>query len=168
MTDHGKWSLPGVPHKGWTCVDDEDLGRPRAICEMCEEQKIRYVHYMTHPDFDGTLAVGCICAGHMEENPQAAKAREKTLQNIAKRKANWLSRNWRRSTKGNEYLNVDGMNVVVYPKGTKWAARISDRHTDQSITSKQSYSTSDAAKLAAFDKMIELRRKEGWGDQFRY
>jgi hypothetical protein len=24
----GKWSMPSVPHKGWHCVDIEDLGEP--------------------------------------------------------------------------------------------------------------------------------------------
>jgi hypothetical protein len=42
----GKWSQPGVPHKGWVCVDIEDLGEPSLTCEMCESQNIRYVHYM--------------------------------------------------------------------------------------------------------------------------
>lgn len=26
----GKWSKAGVPHKGWHCVDIEDLGEPAA------------------------------------------------------------------------------------------------------------------------------------------
>jgi hypothetical protein len=26
----GKWSAAGVPHKGWVCVDIEDLGEPSA------------------------------------------------------------------------------------------------------------------------------------------
>ena len=25
-TKHGKWSKTGVPHRGWICVDIEDLG----------------------------------------------------------------------------------------------------------------------------------------------
>jgi len=40
----GKWSQAGVPHRGWTCVDIDDLGEPSATCEMCETQEIRYVH----------------------------------------------------------------------------------------------------------------------------
>jgi hypothetical protein len=40
----GKWSQAGVPHRGWSCVGVEDLGAPEATCEMCETQKIRYVH----------------------------------------------------------------------------------------------------------------------------
>jgi len=47
----GKWSMPGFPHSGWTCIDIENLGAPDAICEMCERQDIRYVHAMEHPDY---------------------------------------------------------------------------------------------------------------------
>lgn len=35
----GEWAQCGVPHKGWTCVDIEDLGEPSAVCEMCERRK---------------------------------------------------------------------------------------------------------------------------------
>lgn len=59
----GKWSQPGVPHKGWTCLDIEDLGEPSATCEMCEAQEIRYVHHMEHPNYSGSLGCGCVCAG---------------------------------------------------------------------------------------------------------
>jgi hypothetical protein len=38
------------------------------VCEMCESQTIRYVQHMEHPDYPDVLKVGCICAGHMEEN----------------------------------------------------------------------------------------------------
>jgi hypothetical protein len=56
----GKWEIPGVPHRGWTCVDVEDLGAPDAGCEMCEVMEIRYVHYMQRPTYAEELAVGCI------------------------------------------------------------------------------------------------------------
>ena len=47
--DIGKWSQPGVPHKGWSCDHVVDLGiYERAICEMCEKQEIRFVHSMSH------------------------------------------------------------------------------------------------------------------------
>jgi hypothetical protein len=76
----GKWSRRSIPHKGWTCIDMHDLGDVRMICEMCETAEIRYVHVMTHPDFEsgeGELEVGCICAGNMEQDYAAAELREK-------------------------------------------------------------------------------------------
>lgn len=53
----GKWSVAGVPHRGWTCVDIEDLGEPSIDCEMCESQTIRYVHHMSHDDYSDILQV---------------------------------------------------------------------------------------------------------------
>ena len=76
MAATGKWTQPGVPHKGWVCVDIEDLGSPDHICEMCEIQDVRYVHVMEHANYAETLRVGCICAGHMEENLVGARLRE--------------------------------------------------------------------------------------------
>jgi hypothetical protein len=57
---------PGVPHKGWHCVDVVDLradGEPAdetdyATCQMCGNEKIRYVHIMEHPDLDETSKSG--------------------------------------------------------------------------------------------------------------
>jgi hypothetical protein len=68
----GKWRRPGVPHKGWQCIDIEDLEEPCHVCEMCEVQIVRYVHTMFHPDY-GTLEVGCICAGYMEQDLVGAR-----------------------------------------------------------------------------------------------
>jgi hypothetical protein len=73
----GKWSQRGIPHKGWTCINIYDLEHDRVTCEMCESAEIRYVHVMTHPQFSGELEVGCICAGHMEQDLARAEGREK-------------------------------------------------------------------------------------------
>jgi hypothetical protein len=42
-TKHGKWSQLGVPHRGWHCVDVEDLGEPSQLCQMCEGVDVRYI-----------------------------------------------------------------------------------------------------------------------------
>ena len=150
----GKWSQPGVPHKGWMCTDVEDLGDPGAVCEMCKSQKIRYVHYMKHPDYPDELGVGCVCAGHMGQDRDSPKRRERNLKNAHRRRNNWLDRNWRTSEKGNPYLNTDGFNVVVYENGDKWCYRVKDRSTSKQVSLYRAYDTMDQAKLAAFDRMI--------------
>ncbi len=162
----GKWSQAGVPHKGWTCTSVEDLGAPDAVCEMCESQEIRYVHHMEHPDYPEALGVGCICAENMENDYEAPRRRERALRNAAQRRRRWLSRKWNVSAKGNAYLNADGLNITVFRKTPiLWGARIEDRVTGQSVTSKRRYATEDAAKLAAFDAMIFLKQERGWGSQ---
>ncbi len=79
MTNHGKWSDPGVPHKGWSAFavhegDDLDF-----ICEMCEEQPIHWIHIMTHPEHE-TLSVGNVCADNMahDYDPKQAVQAAKT------------------------------------------------------------------------------------------
>lgn len=140
-----------MPHKGWTCVDIEDRESPGHICEMCEVQEVRYVHTMEHPDYAESLQVGCICAGHMEEDLVGARARESAFKANRARRARWLIRGWRVSQAGNEYLNADGINVVIYPVKGGFGARVQHRGRKWSRFSQHVYPTVERAKLAAFD-----------------
>lgn len=112
---YGRWGHAGVPHRGWTCDDIEDLGEPSATCEMCEVQEIRYIHHMSHPRYEGTMACGCICAGHMEGDVFAAEERERRMKNAAARRRRWLSRKgWRVSRNGNPTIKAYGYRVTVF------------------------------------------------------
>jgi hypothetical protein len=157
----GKWSDPGVPHRGWTCVDFEDLEDLSGICGMCESQEIRYVHYMRHPRYGELIGAGCECAAKMSEDYEAAhaaaKSRERFAKNRAKRRATWLTRNWKTSTKGNSYLKADGFVIVIFQKGLQWSAVIEDKVSEKKRFSQRSFKTEDEAKLAAFDGMTKLK-----------
>ena len=158
----GKWCQPSVPHKGWTCVDVEDLGEPSETCEMCETQEIRYVHVMEHRDYPQGLRVGCVCAGHMEQDYERARRREKVMRSAAGRRARWLSRKWRTSRSGNPFINTDGYNVVVFPRTpdrTHWGFRIQNQLTQQTVSARQPCPSEDAAKLRALDAMIWLKER---------
>jgi hypothetical protein len=152
----GKWSQEGVPHHGWHCVDIEDLEEPNALCQMCETQEIRYVHHMEHPDYPEPLAVGCICAGHMEENYTAARARESAMKQRAGKRQRWLTRKWRTSAKGNPWIRVDGVRVAIYPRGNGWAATVASHEPELLRHSRVNYPTVALAKLAAFDFLTHL------------
>jgi hypothetical protein len=70
----GKWGRDDYPQSGWQCVHINDHG---AICEMCEVQKIVYVHVMVHEKLPGVrLDCGLVCAGHMRGDVAYAKLRE--------------------------------------------------------------------------------------------
>jgi hypothetical protein len=157
----GKWNDPGVPHKGWSCVDFEDLEEPSGICAMCESQEIRYVHYMQHPRHQGLIGAGCECAAKMSEDYEAAyedaKNRERLAKNRAKRRATWLTRNWKTSAKGNAYLKADGFVIAVFQKGAQWSAYIEDKVSENKRFSKRFFKTENEAKLAAFDGMTKLK-----------
>jgi len=153
----GKWAQRGIPHKGWQCVGIEDLGEPSRTCEMCEVMVIRYVHYMEHPDYPKALGCGCICAGHMENDYVNAQERERWMHNVNARRKNWLTRAWRTSRNGNDYINTDGYNIVVFQRGAGWRFRIQRDGTDYAVSADRGFRAQKDAKLAAFDALVQTK-----------
>lgn len=160
-----RWNKPGIPHRGWECVDVIDL-KPGdhepydpATCEMCGNESLRFVHVMEHPEYLGGLEVGCVCAEKMCKDYDG-QARERRLVNRAKRRAKWLTREWRLSSNGNPYLRVEGYNVGVYPDKFRpgkwrWWVGFGNAMSNSPI----SYPSIEAAKLAVFDA---LANKLAW------
>jgi len=60
----GLWSHPGVPHKGWRCVGVADLRPPEGgeyepeTCQMCLNEKLRFVHTREHDDYPDQVDAG--------------------------------------------------------------------------------------------------------------
>lgn len=153
MTER-RWDKPGLPHTGWYCVDMKDFWATRSgVCEMCGKTRIRYLHIMAHDQHPDYIGVGRVCAGHLESNQPAAKLRESRLKSWARRRANWLSRKWKRSAAGNDYLNIEGLNIVVYYSQTysNWSSRIVDKASNEKIWYAYGFPSQNAAKMAAFD-----------------
>lgn len=162
----GKWSEPSVPHKGWEVAECYKLEEREQLCEMCERQHVMFVHVMRHENYHDDLRVGCVCAGHMEEDLVAAHQREVQFRNRCKRRANWLKRRWRHSiySAGGQLLKTDGLQITVYPAGNHWAASISHRASGLRRHSKLFYASADEAKLAVFDVMMDWLKKKPWTD----
>lgn len=152
----GKWSGKGVPHRGWRCVEIEDLGAPKATCGMCEAQRIRFVHYMEHDDYPGTLPCGCVCAGHMEQDLARAEARDHSMRGRASKRTRWVARRWKVSQRGNEWIEADGYRVTIFRRGGGWAAALNAVAGTYQAFSRRFYATEDEAKLAAFDAISRL------------
>jgi hypothetical protein len=143
-------------HKGWECVDFEDLGDLTGTCDMCETQAIRYVHYMQHPNYTGLVGAGCICAEKMSGDYEGPKRREAAAKSAVTRRARWLGRRWMYSRNGNPYIKTDGFHIVIYPQGPDWKALIEDTVSNKKRFSRRTFKTQDQAKLAAFDAMIRF------------
>ena len=156
-TNHGKWSSPSVPHRGWICIDVEDLGEPLQICDMCEKATIRFAHIMKHAKFPEILSVGCICAEHMENDYKNPRIRERKAKQTTKRKLNWSKRNWKESKNGNPYINVDGYNIVIFESNCEnqnwWKLRVVHRESETPIFGNYKYSSIEEAKVGAFDAL---------------
>jgi hypothetical protein len=127
---------------------------------MCESQEIRYVHHMHHPDYSDTLEVGCICAGHMEENVKGAKNREDAIKRAGARRKRWLNlKGWHLSRNGNSTISKDGYQVTIFKQRDHWSGAITTERTGAKTFAKRKYRTEDAAKLGAFDGVLWLQSK---------
>jgi len=152
------WNQPGIPHKGWACINTYDLGEdcgpdediPYISCQMCGNERVRYVHTMQHPEYSNPLDVGRVCAAKMsDEYEDGYREREKPLRYKAQAKSRWLKRAWKRSSKGNPMLKIDGQYLTVFPNKFRtgwWGFGIGGSF------STLSYPSQDAAKLALFEE----------------
>jgi hypothetical protein len=159
MTGDGvspRWDRPGIPRKGWSCLDVEDHEEPDFQCELCGYPEVRFVHVMEHPEFPGPLLVGCVCAGHMEGDYAAPREREREARNRAQRRQRWCrSTFWRTSAKGNLWRKVGGVRVVIFPSPRgdgRWRAMIGERY------GALSHPTPQAAMLAVFNRLFPPNR----------
>lgn len=117
-----RWNKEGIPHKGWRYVDVEDVcegvvgdeERVYEQCQMCRNERIRYVHILQHPEFDGMIRVGCDCASKMTDDYVNPQQREKDLRNRVNRKRNFLKQDWRLNPRtGNPVLHYKGEIVTI-------------------------------------------------------
>ena len=176
------WKRDDVPHSGWHCVDVVDLGEPVGICQMCGYQIIRYAHQMEHPDY-GSLSVGCVCAGRMEGDVEAAKRREAEFKNKQARRQRFFQREWKQSRKGNEYLKIEDHVIVLYRHNrSQWDSRNGYQNSQtgknqedgwvwkyaiDNAFCKTAYPTRERAVAGAFDALEKLRKSYETGDRSR-
>lgn len=105
-----KWDLIGIPHKGWECIGMYDLADDSSggeieyeQCEMCGNEKIRYVHIMKHGNYPEELHVGCVCAEKMSDDYVNPRQNEGKLRRRASRKANFDRVEWKYNSQKQTY-----------------------------------------------------------------
>jgi hypothetical protein len=167
------WNHPNIPHKGWTFVDVIDTEAAESTCEMCGNERIRYIHIMSHSDYLAPLNVGCICAEKMSGDYVNPKLRERKLRNAAAkrirdkkrdaeekeaRRQSVISAVWRESKNGNPYLSV----YLDYKHGTRKIHAVivkSKFTTDWAFSvngefSKYVHPNAEAAKVSAKQEIL--------------
>lgn len=118
-----RWDQPNIPHKGWTEIDVIDLADDTDLdedieyetCDMCGNEKIRFVHVLIHPEYSGEIHVGCDCAAKMTDDYFNPEARENEVRNRSSRKRNFMKQQWYQNSNGNYVLRYKGEYVTVIP-----------------------------------------------------
>lgn len=152
-----RWDNPGIPHKGWTLVDCIDIAEDLCgddeiqyeTCEMCYNEKIRYVHILTHPDYQGEIRVGCDCACKMTEDYVTHPDDERRLRNRAVRRMNFLKQEWYISRNGNKVLKYKGEYITAVQKCGRYSCVYNNQWTNNYRG--KSIMDLETLKLAAFD-----------------
>lgn len=167
------WDQPDVPHKGWIFLDVIDTETAEATCEMCGNERIRYVHIMSHADYAERLSVGCVCAEKMADDYVNPRRRERVLRNAAAKRVRDKKREqaqkeehrqkildavWHASKNGNPYLRV----YLGYKHGTRkiHAVVVKSKFTDSwafsvdGVFSAYKHANVDAAKAAAKQEIL--------------
>lgn len=155
-----------LPQAGWKPVHTRDRRAEQGDdyvpgrCEKCGREDLRFLHQLEHPETGEHLTVGCQCAANLCL-AYDSKDEERRLKNLFQRKRKWLTRKWRRSRRRNEYLRirVDGeqVTVTIFPSRFHENTWTYSLGWDDGLDFSGSYDTPDDAKLAAFDRLEELR-----------
>lgn len=143
-----------IPTTGWTCYDFDDLG-PGASrkCDACGATTLRYVHHLRH-ESGRVLAVGKVCAAHLEDDPEAAKRREadgawtplprRMPVPKAGRMVDWF-KNWQPSMSNPENIwkRIGADFATVFLKGDSYVGVFRDRFT-------RKYATQEEAQIMLY------------------
>jgi hypothetical protein len=160
----GKWRHYGMQHSGWDWVLNDagyplvyDAGRLRSarpICEMCEKERIRFVHVLRHPEYRDALTaehvhlhVGENCAAHMTGDHEKAHNLERAARKSGEINdalvrfsymcdgAEWWDEGYKqRAVVKNMYLTVwwdnDGYRARYWHRGSGYSRTSSRRFPD--------------------------------------
>ena len=156
----GKWGQPGVPHKGWTCVDEydtfESIGDEEfETCGMCESAQVRFVHVMQNDRYPDELHCGCICAGHMAEDLVTAQVRDNAMRLVAGRRDHFPKRKgWKTSSKGTPYIKVNGYHLMLSRRsdGT-YGVGATPPNANRPVWGEKRYATVEQAQKGCFDAL---------------
>lgn len=158
------WHNPEIPHKGWKLVnvyDVREYGQSveetnYETCMMCNNERIRYAHIVTHERIKEEFIVGCVCAEKMTDDYITPKLLESELKNKANKRINWINRNWKLTKSGNYMLNFENHFLLIFmDKITgKYKCKIDDQF------GKKIFDTIIQAKLAIL-KGIEYYKSKG-------
>lgn len=162
----GKWSQPGVPHRGWVCVDEYDtyerLGEDQLeTCGMCEVSQVRFVHVMENERYPDHLSCGCVCAGHMAEDFAGAERRDGALRSRAGKRDAFPSRKrWKTSAKGTPHIKVDGYHLMVTRRKDGSFGVGATPPGGDTVWGRKSFATIDDAQKGCFDAWQYLAPRE--------
>lgn len=150
----------GAPRSGWVCEDVITMDSATFACELCDYDRIKYVHVMLHPQWNGEFRVGCVCDGTMSGNMLAAKECDDAAKRSESRRSAFMKKQWVEHPAGFMVLHKTRKTITA-EKGT-----FRGREFYKVVIGGESYQwwenrrieTLEAAKAVVFE-VLEYERK---------
>lgn len=116
---------------------------------------------MQHPNFNGELRVGCVCAERMTDDYINPQKTERELKNRLNRKKNFMRREWQERNQGKYVLRYKGENITIMK--SKFGAGWGVLYGGQSVFRYNNRRIDDfhTARLIAFDLFDEQHESRG-------
>lgn len=171
-----EWNKRGIPHKGWICIDVLDLREEAdsaqefeyAQCEMCDKEKLRFVHVMKHPEYPDILNVGCICAEKMSDDYINPSKMENELRKKASRRSNFKRVEWNFNRIKNTYSKkYRGENITIMKSryGNNWGVLFANKQKWEYKGNKiLSFELAEKVAFEMFDELhtTKAERENRW------
>lgn len=161
-----RWNIPNIPHKGWILQDVIDVREDGQsvdeteyeTCMMCNNERIRYVHIVSHSDVEEEFKVGCVCAEKMTNDYVTPKRLEKKLRQRTARRINWFKKPWKQTENGNHTFVFEEHRLLIFKdkKTNKFKCKIG------SVWGKKSFDSIEQAKNAIYNGIDYLKEKNEW------
>lgn len=156
----GRWVRPGLPLHGWTLVAVEGRKGEQFLCAACNAVRRGVSHLLGHPNVKGSIRVDVQCATTMQLPVAVTKKQKASFEeDRSTKRARWLVRAWKRTADGRSTLYADGNRVVVSFSGRSWTYTVCPMQEEDVSWKGVGYSSSDEAKLGAFDEITKRLRK---------
>jgi hypothetical protein len=165
----GKWLDPTVPKTGWFCDTMDDAGGDGQLCEMCGCAEVRWLHVLVHDSYDGRIAVGTRCAEELEVDFDRPARRMKAFSLECRIRRELPQREWKRSERGNYYVNSGDFNISTFRKGEGYGLRVRRKATfndEARLNGDKMYASLEDAKLGRPDALFAARAKLGRENEF--
>lgn len=133
-------------------------GHVRA-CDYCQEELERYQVYLCHHVVANVVNVDRACAERLTGEPERVNRDIREAQYLWRITVTWSRRKWKRSSRGNAFINVAGYNVTIFEKGRRFGLMIRNTQTKQMQVGRMIYPTVEAAKRGALNAILWARTR---------
>jgi hypothetical protein len=148
-----------LPQNGWRPAGAARVKDGyRLACGYCQEELERYQVYLCHDAVANVVSVDRTCAERLTGDPGWVDRDLREAQYLWRIATTWSRRKWKRSSRGQVFINVSGYNVTIFEKGRGFGLIVRNVQTKRKQMGRIFYPTVDTTMRGALDAILWARR----------